>query len=704
MTVESALPILSVLLPLVMLGSLARRLGAIANRRRRGERAVFAVLVFAATTAVLQRPILASVVTDLTVAAIVAAPGLIAAGRALLRGRPRAGAPIGSRSAARAAAGVAARLALLAAALWWEPPAGALGAWIGAAPGLPAAVALAAAIAPHLGWLAAVAVGYVVARRLARSEPAAVDRHFALAVVVLLWAVVLVVGGRPATAAVAVAETVALLAALSAEKHRYTHMNLHAYDLVAFLRDRTALRFLIDAQRPLVVRMLGRLGLAFGLVGAVALVEPVAIGPTSAAWLVAVAAGLVVTARRRLPARDFLVHFSRPVHVARLFETVTDAGRAWWRGGVLEIAASPSLPPLPPFPPPSAPAPIARAETPPDIVLILNESTFPPWLYVDGACDPEVAAFFRSADGRTRGLRVETFGGMSWKTEFSVMTGIPAGAYEAFGTHVFHWATGHIRHSLPGVLATHGYRGAVLYPSAGDFAGADGFYASIGIDTMLDRAALGLGSDWAPDRVYLDRGLAWLRRHAETGGGPAFLFVLTMANHAPHDRRYRGDDAPPTEPIADRELDEYLRRLRATARDYAAFRDALAAALPSRRFVIVHFGDHQPPFTASLLGHHTPWGSVPEQFPREHLAYRTYVAIDGVNRVPTIAPDLPDEIEIAYLGTVVLEAAGLPLDPIHALRRDLMRRHGGALWFADGGRLAAAINRRMLERGLLVRH
>ncbi|RAI30343.1 hypothetical protein, partial [Rhodoplanes serenus] len=101
MTVESAVPILS-LLPLVMLGSLARRLGAIANRRRRGERAVVAVLVFAATTAVLQRPILASVVTDLTVAAIVAAPGLIAAGRALLRGRPRAGAPIGSRSAARA--------------------------------------------------------------------------------------------------------------------------------------------------------------------------------------------------------------------------------------------------------------------------------------------------------------------------------------------------------------------------------------------------------------------------------------------------------------------------------------------------------------------------------------------------------------------------------------------------------------------------
>ncbi|RAI45301.1 sulfatase-like hydrolase/transferase [Rhodoplanes roseus] len=344
------------------------------------------------------------------------------------------------------------------------------------------------------------------------------------------------------------------------------------------------------------------------------------------------------------------------------------------------------------------------AEPPPDIILILSESTFPPTLHGGPPLDPELAAFFRSADGRSRGLRVETFGGMSWRTEFSVMTGIPTGCYGAFATHVNHWATGHVGTGLPRRLTSLGYRSAALCTTLKAFAGAGGFYDAIGFDAVLDRDAVGADSDWAPDRLCYARGLDWLDAHVAAGGGPAFLYVLTVSNHFPHDRRYDGGTAPPAGPIVGTEMDEYLRRLRATARDYAGLREQLARRFPSRRFVLVHFGDHQPPLAARLFGRDPAAAASPDALPREDLAYRTYLAIDGVGTTPVIDPDLPDEIEVAYLGTVLLRAAGLPLDGLHALRLDLMMQLGGRLYTADGGRTAARLNGLMLEKGLITPH
>ena len=44
----------------------------------------------------------------------------------------------------------------------------------------------------------------------------------------------------------------------------------------------------------------------------------------------------------------------------------------------------------------------------------------------------------------------------------------------------------------------------------------------------------------------------------------------------------------------DPEVDEYLRRQTLSARDYADFKERLAADFPRKSFLVLRFGDHQP--------------------------------------------------------------------------------------------------------------
>jgi len=398
---------------------------------------------------------------------------------------------------------------------------------------------------------------------------------------------------------------------------------------------------------------------------------------------------------------DHWGYFDRPIHIGYFVDSIFEAFNAWRHGGVLVTEpATAEVPELPPIPAPRL------DRLPPSIILILNESTFPPSLYSPSPPDPAVAAFFQSANGRTHGLRVETFGGATWKTEFSVLTGIPASCYGSFGGHVFHWTTNKFHRCLPQYLTLFAYRTAMVYPLVKEFIGSDKFYNSIGIAEILDRTILEATSDRERDEFYFDRALDWLGRHFSVSDRPVFLYVQTMSNHHPHDVQIIDDrGAPTTSMIAGPEFDEYMRRLRRTCGDYANFRANLARRFADREFVIVHFGDHQPPFTLDLLGRKIAWKGTPERVPSYEILYRTYFAVDGVNFDPIIDDNLPDTIETAYLSTVILGAAGIPLDAVHAVRRDLMIRYTGRLFFADDdGKIAAQLNRRMMEAGLISPH
>ena len=94
--------------------------------------------------------------------------------------------------------------------------------------------------------------------------------------------------------------------------------------------------------------------------------------------------------------------------------------QALWRGRLIE-AAGPHYAAPERF---DAPPSCSPATKPPHIVLIHQESVVPPALFPALSYDRSLDTFFHSFDGRLNKLRVETFGGASWLTEFSVLTGL----------------------------------------------------------------------------------------------------------------------------------------------------------------------------------------------------------------------------------------------------------------------------------------
>jgi hypothetical protein len=568
-----------------------------------------------------------------------------------------------------------------------------------------AMIPVAERLLPFMGWITSAIIACIALTRYIKTKPTLSELRYTVCVVSSLGCAFLLLTRRPGFAALATLLTVCGLAGLSRIKFTNMRMNLHAYDFVYFLRNHSAIGFLLKDVRPIVLRPILIVVLCSLLLSLVFIVEPAAIDRLAAAMLFSLMALALALNNRylapALPHQDYWGYFDRPAHLRHFVNSISEAIRAVCSGGVLATrSAGDSIPDL-------RPIRVSKPDrVPPTIILILNESTFPPLLCSRTLVpDPAIAAFFRSTDGRTHGLRVEAFGGASWRTEFSVLTGIPTNCYGPFGMHVFHWATNKIHRGLPQYLKLFGYRSAIVYPLPKEFVNSHKFYNSIGFEEILDQALLGDGYR-NPDKFHFDRALEWLNDHFSVSDEPGFLYILTMSNHHPHNIRFteEGGLLRPRK-TDDTELGEYVRRLRGTCEDYAAFRAELAKRFPSREFLIVHFGDHQPPFTSHVLGAKGVEQLLAARIFRDEMLYRTYFAIDGVNFEPAIDGDLPDTIEVAYLGTVMLCAAGIPLDPVHKVHRDLMVRHAGRLYFADGnGEIAARLNRRMMEAGLISPH
>lgn len=559
----------------------------------------------------------------------------------------------------------------------------------------------------HTVWICwLVGIGYLasVARLLARTETSIRDFCYAGAWVTTIFCALLLLFARPALAGAGVFVTVAGLILLSHLRFERTGSNLHAYDLVYFLSDLPALGFWIKADRETAIDVLVRTAAVLVLPIMVGMIEP----PTLPRWPAAL--GFLLAMITFAIAKSFLVpwhyweKFGRPVHFARLLETMFEAVKAGRGGGVLDTSGGVRLPEI-------VESGVASQHTSrPTIILILNELTFAPWVYARGQTEPAFEQFFRSDDGRKHGLRAEVFGGPTWATEFSVLTGIPSSCYGPFASHIFHWARGRINHSLPQYLKKHGYSTGLIYPSEKEFIRSDRFYASLGFDEIRDKRALGAKGDREPDAFYFNHAIGWLKDHYARRIEPLFLYVLTSSNHYPHTRPLiergsslvLGNTAAP-----EREWDEYLIRLRRSCRDYDAFRSQLAEMFPAREFLVVHFGDHQPYFTR--LPGKDEWRGWPQDcLPQQEAAYRTYFTIHGVHFEPHLSASLPETIEAAYLSTVLLGAAGIPLDDIFKIRQELMTLHDGKFYFAGEpaghGMIATQLNRLMIERGLIARH
>jgi hypothetical protein len=146
-------------------------------------------------------------------------------------------------------------------------------------------------------------------------------------------------------------------------------------------------------------------------------------------------------------------------------------------------------------------------------------------------------------------------------------------------------------------------------------------------------------------------------------------------------------------------MHEVLRRLWISRLDYQHLVTELERRFPLERFLIVRYGDHHPMATRVMLGYSEGTEAEDVLVARGSIGYQTFFTVNGVRFEPRFSS--PESLDVPYLGTVLLEAAGLPLSDAHAGRKRLKLLCDG-LWFDCPRReLILSFHRQLLDNGIV---
>jgi phosphoglycerol transferase MdoB-like AlkP superfamily enzyme len=347
----------------------------------------------------------------------------------------------------------------------------------------------------------------------------------------------------------------------------------------------------------------------------------------------------------------------------------------------------------------------ARATEYPDIIVIQHESVFDPRIY-GLPVEPTVEAFLSPRDGLHGTLNVDIFGGGSWQSEFSLLTGLSSASFGSNAYYLFKQGAGRFHNSLPHALAALGYRTMLASSCRRNFLSYDQFYRSIGIAERIFADDFPAPFDVSQfeatnsDAIFLEAALAAHRKGIADDPAPRFLYALTNFNHGPHNRKlaaagqFEEERAFAASSLPDARYAEYYARLAETASTWKRLKLELTANFPKRPALIVHYGDHQP-VLANRIDRHL---KLPTDARR---AFRTFYAIEALNiSADRLAAGPGADLDIAFLGTVALQQAGLPLDPIFATRASLLD-HCRDTYFASPSERKRRFHRTLVDLGMI---
>ena len=313
----------------------------------------------------------------------------------------------------------------------------------------------------------------------------------------------------------------------------------------------------------------------------------------------------------------------------------------------------------------------------PDIVQVLEESTFDPSIY--DACNvPQCRVAMFRADARTRAhgvLRVHTFGGGTWVSEFAALTGMPQDIFGSGGMYAPYVLAPHVRDALALQLRRLGYLTIGIYPTSADFINGRNAYQAYGFDHLYGAEELGL-EDWGESDARMFAAAKRIYDKMKKPDQPVFIMILTLNQHGPHDHQPMSKLPRPYRnllrglaPNVALNFDTYLSRLHDSDLAMRALEHAfLDRPQPT---VLLHFGDHQPSFNGQIrnLSRRLP----PALQPYQH--YLTYYMLKSNFAGPPL-PAYP-MLDIAFLPSMVLQAAGVPTDAYFTAAGGLRERCNG---------------------------
>ncbi|HJU31585.1 MAG TPA: sulfatase-like hydrolase/transferase [Hyphomicrobiaceae bacterium] len=553
------------------------------------------------------------------------------------------------------------------------------------------------ALRPATSWAIAAGISAMILARFWTDEGSAPNILFTAAVTGALIAIVVVLTRRVLFASALVGSLVALIIAVSSAKRATMNMVMHAYDLVFYMGSWSTISYLWSDQRRYLIGLAGGLA-ALAVVGWLAYrADGTRVARRWSAVALPVLIALAWCGVAAKGERRHMQFYYENLYVSSFYASWGETLEALWRGALLEAAPKAAA-----FERPFAvPSSCETGAKPPHIILIHEESVVQPSLFPTLRYDHSVDPFFQSYDDRIHRLRVETYGGASWLTEFSILAGVSTHAFGGMRQFVQTFTQNKLKDTVPQVLERCGYRNVVFYPMLRNFVSNDRFYASIGLKEIFDMRSQGAKSAQERDRFYYTNAMAEMDRHFTASRKPLFVYIQTMAAHWPYDYKYEPDvEVPGGDPGTNPEMDEYLRRLAMAKMDFDFLLSSLQQRFPSERFLIVHYGDHHPMATRTLLGFDAETEAEDVALAPESLGFVTYYAVRGVNyRVPAL-PQF-ETLDVPYLGTVILDAAGLPLSDAHRERKRLMLLCKGLYQTCKRRDEILLFHRRLIDSGVM---
>lgn len=308
-----------------------------------------------------------------------------------------------------------------------------------------------------------------------------------------------------------------------------------------------------------------------------------------------------------------------------------------------------------------------HADLKPDIIALLQESTVNPLIYNVGVSTPpipELAMFKLTPAVKAHGpLRVHTFGGGTWISEFSFLTGLVSDDFGTKKSAVYYSVVPHLQYSLFKELKNQGYHTVVLTPFNKSAYHSGVAWQAMGVDEILQPQDLGHPADknvnlWNISSAEVYKYIQEILRTKTDK--PLFIFALTMNEHGPYEPSYR--QTYHFSQVQDQgksaQMNHFISKISELSQATVDFNTFIQRR--EKPTLFASFGDHQPGIRWQN-GYHLKLDK-PE--------YMTQFTLVDNLQGDVITPQI---LDISLLGGLLLERAGLATSPFY--RANIAMRH-----------------------------